>query len=229
MPRSGQDPRRLQAGRRTAGDRRAHPRRAEIGLHRPAAAGQGSEAAGQLPGLQGRRPTARPILWWSPIPTSWPTGSGCASPGLLRPADRDAVQRQRPVRRQPDRHAGRRRRADRPARRAATAITRSRWSNEMQSEAEAKFRQTEQTLQKHLDAVEKQLAHPAPGQQQRAGGGQCAGGDHAAAARAIDAARKDVLDTREKLRAVQTGAEPRHLAPGDRTAPVQHRPGPGRC
>ena len=39
-----------------------------------------------------------------------------------------AVQRQRPVRRQPDRHAGRRRRADRPALRAATPATRSRWS-----------------------------------------------------------------------------------------------------
>ncbi len=77
--------------------------------------------------------------------------------------------------------------------------------NEMQSAAEAQFRQTEQTLQQHLDAVQKQLVALRQGGQ---GSGQ--GGDKAAqpvitpAQRsAIDAARDDVLATRQKLRAVQ--------------------------
>lgn len=73
--------------------------------------------------------------------------------------------------------------------------------NEMQSEAQAKFRQTEQALQKHLDDTEKQLrvlrqgpageqsnAQPVITPEQRA---------------AIDAARKDIVDTRKQLRAVQ--------------------------
>jgi len=77
--------------------------------------------------------------------------------------------------------------------------------NEMQSAAEAQFRQTEQTLQQHLDAVQKQLVTLRQGSQ---GSGQ--GGDQSAqpvitpAQRsAIDAARDDVLATRQKLRAVQ--------------------------
>ena len=77
--------------------------------------------------------------------------------------------------------------------------------NAMQSEAEAKFRQTEQALQKHLDDTEKQLrtlrqgaattgdqggtnVQPVITPEQRA---------------AIDAARKDIVDTRQHLRAVQ--------------------------
>jgi ABC-type uncharacterized transport system involved in gliding motility auxiliary subunit len=74
---------------------------------------------------------------------------------------------------------------------------------EMQNEAEAKFRQTQQTLQQHLDDVEKQL------RTLRSGGVQS--GDNAKTdavitpeqSAAIDAARRDVLETRKKLRAVQ--------------------------
>jgi ABC-type uncharacterized transport system involved in gliding motility auxiliary subunit len=73
---------------------------------------------------------------------------------------------------------------------------------QMQSAAEAQFRQTQQTLQQHLDAVQKQL------QTLRQGNAQ--GGDQAAQPvitpeqrSAIDAARQDILTTRQKLRAVQ--------------------------
>ena len=117
----------LQAGGRSARDRGADPRRAEIGVHRPAGAGQGPEAAGELPGLQGadrragesrrggrQRHPGRPVLG--------------ADAGLLRPAAGDAVQRQRPVRRQPDRHACRRRRADRAALARRHQTGRSPWS-----------------------------------------------------------------------------------------------------
>jgi ABC-type uncharacterized transport system involved in gliding motility auxiliary subunit len=79
--------------------------------------------------------------------------------------------------------------------------------NAMQGEAEAKFRQTEQTLQKHLDDTEKQL------RTLRQGGGE--GSDQAGAKSesqavitpeqraAIDAARADIVSTRQQLRAVQ--------------------------
>ncbi len=74
--------------------------------------------------------------------------------------------------------------------------------NEMQSEAEARFRQTEQALQKHLEDVEKKLRTLRSGEQ---------GGDRARSEAvitpeqraAIDEARKDIVDTRQKLRAVQ--------------------------
>jgi ABC-type uncharacterized transport system involved in gliding motility auxiliary subunit len=84
---------------------------------------------------------------------------------------------------------------------------------EMQSDAEAKFRQTQQALQQHLQDVEKQL------QTLRSGGprsGAAGAGDNAQGEgaepdaiitedqrAAIDAARQDVLETRQKLRAVQ--------------------------
>jgi ABC-type uncharacterized transport system involved in gliding motility auxiliary subunit len=72
----------------------------------------------------------------------------------------------------------------------------------MQSDAEARFRQTQQGLQAHLDETEKQL------RTLRSGGGE---GDKAKPEAvitpeqraAIDAVRQDVLDTRKKLRAVQ--------------------------
>ncbi len=74
--------------------------------------------------------------------------------------------------------------------------------NQMRNEAEAKFRRTEQALQQHLNDTEQQLRSLRQGQsgsaknsedvvitpQQRA---------------AIDAARKDIVDTRQQLRAVQ--------------------------
>jgi ABC-type uncharacterized transport system involved in gliding motility auxiliary subunit len=74
--------------------------------------------------------------------------------------------------------------------------------NQMQSEAEAKFRQTQQALQKHLDDTEKQLRALRQGPTE---------GDKASAQAvitpeqraAIDAARKDIVDTRQQLRAVQ--------------------------
>jgi ABC-type uncharacterized transport system involved in gliding motility auxiliary subunit len=74
--------------------------------------------------------------------------------------------------------------------------------DQMQSAAEAQFRQTQQVLQQHLDAVQKQL------QTLRQGNGQA--GDQSAQPvitpeqrAAIDAARQDILATRQKLRAVQ--------------------------
>jgi hypothetical protein len=70
----------------------------------------------------------------------------------------------------------------------------------MQSAAEAAFRQTQQALQAHLDDVEKQL------RTLRTGGGSDAKADAVITPEqraAIDAARQDILDTRQKLRAVQ--------------------------
>ncbi|MSP00408.1 MAG: ABC transporter [Acetobacteraceae bacterium] len=74
----------------------------------------------------------------------------------------------------------------------------------MQSNAEARYRQTEQSLRAHLEDVEKQLR-----------GLRTGGGEESAEGRkteavitpeqrlAIDAARKDIVDTRKKLRDVQ--------------------------
>ena len=75
---------------------------------------------------------------------------------------------------------------------------------EMQADAEARFRQTEQALQKHLEDVEKQL------RSLRSGAGE-GGADRPKAEAvitpeqraAIDDARKDIVETRRKLRAVQ--------------------------
>ena len=72
----------------------------------------------------------------------------------------------------------------------------------IQAEAEAHYRQTEQTLRAHLDDVQKQLRGL------RTGGGE---GDNATTEAvitpqqrlAIDAARKDIVTTREQLRHVQ--------------------------
>jgi ABC-type uncharacterized transport system involved in gliding motility auxiliary subunit len=78
---------------------------------------------------------------------------------------------------------------------------------QMQSDAEAQFRQTQQALQQHLEETEKQLRTLRSGGPQ----GDNAGGDNARQdavispdqRAAIDAARQDVLQTRQKLRAVQ--------------------------
>jgi ABC-type uncharacterized transport system involved in gliding motility auxiliary subunit len=77
--------------------------------------------------------------------------------------------------------------------------------NAMQAEAEAQFRQTQQTLQSHLDAVQKQLQTLRQGSnsgdtEQAANAQAVITPDQRAA---IDAARKDIVDTRQKLRAVQ--------------------------
>ena len=77
--------------------------------------------------------------------------------------------------------------------------------NAMQSEAEAQFRQTQQTLQTHLDAVQKQLQTlrqgSKPGDTEQAANAQAVITPEQRAA--IDAARKDIVETRQKLRAVQ--------------------------
>jgi ABC-type uncharacterized transport system involved in gliding motility auxiliary subunit len=74
----------------------------------------------------------------------------------------------------------------------------------MQAAAEARYQQTEQALQQHLDATEKQL------QQLRQGSGAGGGGKDPGSVvltpeqqKAIDAARQDIVDTRTRLRAVQ--------------------------
>ncbi len=71
----------------------------------------------------------------------------------------------------------------------------------MQRQAEARFRQTEQALQTHLEAVQKQLTELRTGH-----GGNAA--DQSAVItpeqrRSIDALRQDAVQTRGKLRAVQ--------------------------
>ena len=74
--------------------------------------------------------------------------------------------------------------------------------NAMQSEAEAKFRQTQQALQKHLDDTEKQLRalrQGPSGNEQTTATAVITPEQRAA----IDAARKDIVDTRQHLRAVQ--------------------------
>jgi ABC-type uncharacterized transport system involved in gliding motility auxiliary subunit len=72
---------------------------------------------------------------------------------------------------------------------------------EMQSNAEAQFRKTQQALQAHLDEVEKQL------RTLRSGGTDDDAKPDAVITQdqraAIDAARQDVLQTRQKLRLVQ--------------------------
>jgi ABC-type uncharacterized transport system involved in gliding motility auxiliary subunit len=75
--------------------------------------------------------------------------------------------------------------------------------NQMQGEAEAKFRQTQQALQQHLDDTEKQLRALRQGS---AGGSEQANAQAVITPEqraAIDAARKDIVDTRQQLRAVQ--------------------------
>jgi ABC-type uncharacterized transport system involved in gliding motility auxiliary subunit len=75
--------------------------------------------------------------------------------------------------------------------------------NQMQGEAEAKFRQTQQALQQHLDDTEKQLRALRQGP---AGGSEQANAQAVITPEqraAIDAARKDIVDTRQQLRAVQ--------------------------
>src|SRR5262249_39750057 len=74
----------------------------------------------------------------------------------------------------------------------------------IQSDAEARYRQTQQGLRSHLDDVEKQLRGL------RTGGGDAPTEGRTTGAvitpeqrQAIDAARKDIVDTRKKLRDVQ--------------------------
>ena len=82
----------------------------------------------------------------------------------------------------------------------------------MQTDAEAQFRQTQQALQGHLDDVEKQLRLLRSGSETPANGTVNGPGPGNAASdpvitpeqrTAIDTVRQDVLRTRQKLRAVQ--------------------------
>jgi ABC-type uncharacterized transport system involved in gliding motility auxiliary subunit len=75
--------------------------------------------------------------------------------------------------------------------------------NQMQSEAEAQFRQTEQGLQKHLEEVEKQLRSLRQGDSSDSADRKAEAVITPEQRAAIDAARKDIVDTRQKLRAVQ--------------------------
>ncbi len=70
----------------------------------------------------------------------------------------------------------------------------------MQSDAEAKFRQTQQALQAHLDETEKQLRTLRSGSADNAKPDAVITPEQRAA---IDTARQDILQTRQKLRAVQ--------------------------
>ncbi|MBO0710802.1 MAG: Gldg family protein [Acetobacteraceae bacterium] len=70
----------------------------------------------------------------------------------------------------------------------------------MRARAEAQFRQSERTLQQHLDEVEKKLRELRQGDSQTGESGAIVTPDQRAA---IDAARQDILNTRARLRAVQ--------------------------
>ena len=73
----------------------------------------------------------------------------------------------------------------------------------MQSEAEAKFRQSEKDLQQRLDATEKKLRALRGGTASGAGGEAKPQATITAEQRAeIDAARDEIADTRQKLRLV---------------------------
>ena len=141
--------------------------------------------------------------WWWPTATSWPTGSGCAMSDFFGQQTATPFSDNGPFVANligtlagGDALIGLRSRGD--TNRPFTLV------NEMQSEAEAKFRQTQQALQKHLDDAEKQLRTLRQGP-----GGEGSEPANAQAVitpdqrAAIDAARHDMLKTRQKLRAVQ--------------------------
>jgi ABC-type uncharacterized transport system involved in gliding motility auxiliary subunit len=74
----------------------------------------------------------------------------------------------------------------------------------MQADAEARYRQTEQTLRAHLEDVEKQLRGLRTGGAEAGPEGRTAEAVITPEQRAaIDAARKDIVDTRKQLRDVQ--------------------------
>ncbi|MBV9735337.1 MAG: Gldg family protein [Acidisphaera sp.] len=86
--------------------------------------------------------------------------------------------------------------------------------DDIQHRAEARFRRTEETLQTHLKDTEQQLQSLRQGEGQGAGqaAGEGAGQQGSAAAEAmltpeqqsaIEAARREIVDTRQKLRSVQ--------------------------
>ena len=74
---------------------------------------------------------------------------------------------------------------------------------QMQSDAEAAYRQTEQALQKHLEEVEKQLRTLRSGSEAGDAKGKAEAVITPEQRTAIDAARADIVETRKKLRAVQ--------------------------
>lgn len=74
---------------------------------------------------------------------------------------------------------------------------------EMQANAEAQFRQTEKALTQHLEEVEKKLRGLRSGSGEGGERGKAEAVITAEQRAAIDDARKDIVDTRRKLRAVQ--------------------------
>jgi len=74
---------------------------------------------------------------------------------------------------------------------------------QMQSDAEAAYRQTEQTLQKHLEETEKQLRTLRSGGESTDPKAKPEAVITPEQRAAIDAARADIVQTRQKLRAVQ--------------------------
>ncbi len=73
----------------------------------------------------------------------------------------------------------------------------------MQADAEARFRQTEQALTKHLEEVEKKLRTLRSGSAEGGERGRAEAVITAEQRAAIDEARKEIVETRRQLRAVQ--------------------------
>ena len=129
-----------------------------------------------------RRPTGRPTWWWWPTATSWPTGSGCAIADFFGQQTATPFSDNGPFVANligtlagGDALIGLRSRGD--TNRPFTLV------RQMQSDAEAQFRQTQQALQTHLDETSRSSS-----QTLRSGGGegdkrQAGGRHHAGAAR----------------------------------------------
>ena len=92
----------------------------------------------------------------------------------------------------------------------------------MRDEAEARFRQTEQDLQAHLDETQKKLTELRTGRGEGKGATAVITEQQRAA---IDDLEHDMVDTRTKLRLRAVRPAARHLAAGNRAAPVRHRAG----
>ena len=219
----------LQAGGRTARDRRSGARRAALRVQR-AAAGTERPDSGRtnFPAYNAETQRRRPTWWWWPIPTSWPTGSGCASADFFGQQTALPFSDNGPfVANLVDTLAG----GDAliGLRRAAIPAVRSRWSNAMQSEAEAKFRQTEQAWQRIWMTCRSNCRRcgrgAAPSDTEQAANAQAV--ITPAQRAAIDAARQGHRrDAAEAARGA-VRPEPRHLASGERAARVRHRGGAG--
>ena len=200
---------------RPAGDRGADPRRAEIRLHRTAGTRRKTRSGRRTSLPTRRRPMARPISSWWPTATSWPTGSGCGYSDFFGQQTATPFSDNGPFVANligtlagGDALIGLRSRGD--SNRPFIMI------NQMQGEAEAKYRQTEQALQTHLDDVRRSSCSALRQGPAGADQAQRAGGDHAGAAhrdrrRAQGHRRYATAAARRAAR-----PEPGHLAGRDR-------------